>query len=64
MKEKLSVIAMIITAVLLVGLVGYGYVHNITLLTDAWDGPLTAKLVLRVIGIPAAPIGVIMGYVP
>jgi len=42
----------------------YGYIANIISLTDAWDGPLSGKTVLRVIGIPAVPIGIIMGYVP
>lgn len=43
--------------------VGYGYINNIvTLIGMDWDAALTIEAVLRIIGIVAGPLGVVMGY--
>lgn len=39
-----------------------GWVLNIAKLVGDFGGPLTAKLVLRIVGIFAAPLGAILGY--
>jgi hypothetical protein len=46
----------------LAGAVIYGYLHNIYLLAMNMHSALTMEGVLRIIGIFAAPLGVIMGY--
>lgn len=40
-----------------------GWVMNIVAIWNTADSPLTAKFVLRCIGIFAAPIGAILGYI-
>lgn len=40
-----------------------GYVLNIVHLIASIGDPLSTKLVLRIVGIFAAPVGAIMGYV-
>lgn len=44
----------------------FGYVMNIIRLVSDWVGvdELSIIIVLRLIGIIAAPLGVIMGYIP
>jgi prepilin-type N-terminal cleavage/methylation domain-containing protein len=40
----------------------YGWIHNIVVIYHSSFDPLTAKVVLRVIGVFLAPLGVVMGY--
>lgn len=47
--------------VLLIG--GYGWISNIVTIWHTMDNPVTAKFVLRCIGIFVAPIGAILGYI-
>jgi len=45
--------------VILAGIVGW--IMNIVKLVAQFDADLTAEIVLRIVGIPVAPIGAIMG---
>lgn len=40
----------------------FGWVANIIKLVDMSFDPITIELVLRLVGVIAAPLGVIMGY--
>ena len=53
--------ALIVITLLIGG--GYGYVSNITKLTRCdFETPLKCEI-LRIIGIPVVPVGVVLGYV-
>jgi hypothetical protein len=49
--------------VLLFAAITYGWVNNIVQLVDEMNDPLTAKVIIRIVGIPTAPVGVVMGYI-
>lgn len=52
-----------LAALLIIGvLVVAGWVMNIMSIWNTIDNPLTAKFILRVIGIFVAPIGAILGW--
>jgi hypothetical protein len=42
----------------------FGWVMNIVSLTTCNFNPITAEPVLRVVGIFAAPLGVVLGFIP
>lgn len=54
---------LIVGYILLVLAAVVGWVMNIVAVVHAAGGPLTAKLIIRIVGIFAAPLGAIMGYI-
>jgi hypothetical protein len=58
-----AVAALIVIAVILIGIIGWAIniVKLSASLSSELTAELTAELVLRIIGIPIAPIGVVMG---
>lgn len=48
----------------IVVLVSIGWIMNIIKLVGLIDDPLSVMILLRVIGIVAAPLGAILGFVP
>ena len=48
----------------IVGGGAYGWVSNIIKLTGSSFDPLGGVVVVRAIGIPIVPLGIVMGYVP
>lgn len=46
----------------IIGACSYGYIHNIVMLVRMLDGPTTNMFIARIVGIFAAPLGVILGY--
>lgn len=61
-QSGFSTIAAIIGFVVLLAAIG-GWVANIVKLIGMLDGSITAMLVVRIVGIFAAPLGAIVGYV-
>lgn len=47
---------------LFVGLMVGGWIANIVKLVGAINDPITAMFILRCVGIPAGPLGVILGF--
>ena len=48
----------------IVGASSYGWVSNIIKLAGSSFDPLGGVVVIRAIGIPVVPLGIVMGYVP
>ena len=48
----------------IVGASSYGWVSNIIKLAGSSFDPLGGVVVIRAIGIPIVPLGIVMGYVP
>jgi len=64
---SLAPIASIGIGLLLAAIVGggtYGWVSNIVKLTGSSFDPVGGVVVVRAIGIPIVPLGIVMGYVP
>jgi hypothetical protein len=40
----------------------WGWCWNVVKIVEAWDAPLSVGLVVRIIGVPAAPLGAIVGF--
>lgn len=56
---ELIVVGMI---VVIAGFGGYGWVHNIIDIVHHTSGPVTKMFILRCVGIPIFPLGVVLGY--
>ena len=56
-----SLVGIVIWLVIVIGSV-YGYVMNIVKLVGLLDGPITGWFVARCVGVFAAPLGVVLGY--
>jgi len=58
----ISVITFFLVVISLSTLVIAGWVQNISKLLEMLGGDITAMLVVRIVGIPFAPLGVILGW--
>jgi hypothetical protein len=41
----------------------YGWIHNIVVVVHHINEPISGMFILRVAGIPVAPLGVVLGYI-
>ena len=48
---------------MLVIVCGYGWIRNIVVVARHVNDPITGMFILRIVGIPAAPVGVVLGYI-
>jgi hypothetical protein len=58
----MGALIMILVWICLVLVVGSGWVMNIIHLVNTPLSPLTTELIIRFIGVPIAPVGVVMGW--
>lgn len=55
-----AIVAIVVIAVVIAG--AYGWIENIIKLVHMLDGPATAMFIARIIGVFAAPLGSILGF--
>lgn len=60
MKTSIALLVVYLAAIVAVV---YGYVHNIYMLITHFATAGTVEVILRALGILAAPLGVVMGYI-
>lgn len=46
----------------LIGAAAFGWISNVVKLFGAATEPLTAMFIIRCLGVPVAPLGVVLGY--
>ena len=63
LRGDLPGIGCLLVTLLLVGLALYGWVSNLIALAHSNFEPLTGMVVVRIIGVFAVPVGVVMGYI-
>lgn len=61
-KQKGFTITELVIVILLLVCLG-GWIGNIVHLVDVIKQPLTAFEVLRIVGVPVAPLGVVLGFI-
>lgn len=61
-KQKGFTIAELVIVILLLVCL-CGWIGNIVRLVDVIKQPLTAFEVLRIVGVPVAPLGVVLGFI-
>lgn len=64
-QKGFTVMELLVVLVGFIGVVcfgGYGWVNNIITVVHSSFNPLTPELVVRFIGIPMFPVGMVMGY--
>ena len=64
-KNGFTLIELIIVIAVIVGggMVAFGWIHNIIMLTTCNLNPVTMEPIMRVVGIPFVPLGVVMGFI-
>lgn len=50
-------------AIVAAGITIYGWAANIATVVENFDDPLTTEQVVRIVGIPFYPLGVVLGYI-
>ncbi len=62
MKKQSGFTSTELFLVILIPIITVGWVWNIIKLLNVLDDPFSAKIVLRMLGIPLFPLGAIIGY--
>ncbi len=61
-EEEIGAAAAVCVYLAIAGTLVVGWIMNIMTIWHTLDGPLTAKLILRCIGVFVFPVGGILGY--